>query len=187
MQKGPGPRGEAGIHGDRSRPNDVRGGAAGPGRRLRSFRGVCPPAARWEARADGGGGVASLTRSPPCLPGPGVRLQPALLSRPPSALPGAPTSGAGRRGGQEPKPTPGKNLELGGDPSFSQAPTKDAACRSGGQRGPWGAAGGSTLGAGLTDSAMPNRVPVPGDDWATRLGQTGQKPKHLHFVWFCPI
>lgn len=55
------------------------------------------------------------------------------------------------------------------------------------QRGPWGAAGGSTLGAGLTDSAMPNRVPVPGDDWATRLGQTGQKPKHLHFVWFCPI
>lgn len=91
------------------------------------------------------------------------------------------------RGGQEPKPTPGKNLELGGDQSFSQAPTKDAACRSGGQRGPWGAAGGSTLGAGLTDSAMPNRVPVPGDDWATHLGQTGQKPKHLHFVWFCPI
>lgn len=103
MQKGPGPRGEAGIRGDRSRPNDVRGGAAGPGRRLRSFRGVCPPAARWEARADGGGGVASLTRSPPCLPGPGVRLQPALLSRPPSALPGAPTSGAGRRGGGESK------------------------------------------------------------------------------------
>lgn len=94
---------------------------------------------------------------------------------------------AGRRGVQEPKPTPGKNLELGGDQSFSQAPTKDAACRSGGQRGPWGAAGGSTLGAGLTDSAMPNRVPVPGDDWATRLGQTGQKTKHLHFVWFCPI
>lgn len=135
VQKGPGPRGEAGIRGDRSRPNDVRGGAAGPGRRLRSFRGVCPPAARWEARADGGGGVASLTRSPPCLPGPGVRLQPALLSRPPSALPGAPTSGAGRRGGQEPKPTPGKNLELGGDQSFSQAPTKDAAWPLGGRRG----------------------------------------------------
>lgn len=123
----------------------MRGGAAGPGRRLRSFRGVCPPAARWEARADGGGGVASPTRSPPCLPGPGVRLQPALLSRPPSALPGAPTSGAGRRGGQEPKPTPGKNLELGGDQSFSQAPPRTQRADPAGSVAPGGPQGAPHL------------------------------------------
>lgn len=77
----------------------------------------------------------------------------ACSAGPPQPCQVHPHWGRGRRGGQEPKPTPGKNLELGGDPSFSQAPTKDAACRSGGQRGPWGAAGGSTLGAGLMDSA----------------------------------